>query len=76
MCGRLDLPNGLHESIPDDDADVGTGVAFCFAGELPQVGLAQAVWCVAQMEAKHLSPSRLLWQRDVDTLLKSDAQQK
>lgn len=73
MRGRLDLPNRLHESVPDDDADVGAGVAVRFAGELPQVGLAQAVWRVAQMETKHLSPSWLLWERDVDTLLKSDA---
>lgn len=70
--GRLDLPDGLHESVPDDDADVGAGVAVCFVGELPQVGLAQAVWRVAQMETEHLGPSRLLGQRDVDTLLKSD----
>lgn len=69
--GRLDLPNRLHESIADDNADVGSGVAVCFAGELPQVSLAQAVWCVAQMKTKHLSPSWLLRQRDIDTLLKS-----
>lgn len=76
MRSRLDLPNGLHERIPHDDADVGAGVAICFAGKLPQVGLAQAVWCVAQMETKHLRPSWLLWERDVDTLLKSDTQQR
>lgn len=69
--GRLDLPNGLHERVPDDDADVGSGVAVGFARELPQVGLAQAVWRVAQMEAEHLSPSWLLGKRDIDALLKS-----
>ena len=71
--GGLHLPDGLHESVPHDDADVGAGVAVCFVGELPQVGLAQAVRRVAQMETEHLGPSRLLRQRDVDTLLKSDA---
>lgn len=76
MRGRLDLPNRLHESIPDDDADVGAGVAVCFAGELPQVGLTQAVWRVAQMKTKHLSPGWLLRQRDVDPLLKSDTRQR
>lgn len=71
MCGGLDLPDRLHERVPDDDADVGSGVAICFACELPQVGLAQAVRRVAQMETEHLSPSRLLRERDVDTFLKS-----
>ena len=76
MGGRLDLPNRLHESVPDDDTDVGAGVAVRFVGELPQVSLAQATWRVAQMKTKHLSPSWLLRQRDVDTLLKSDTPQR
>lgn len=76
MCGRLDLPNRLHERIPDDNADVGAGVAVCFVCELPQVGITQAVWRVAQMNAEHLSPGWLLWQRNVDALLKSDKQQR
>lgn len=75
MRGRLDLPHRLHECVPDDDADVSSRVAVCFAGELPQVGLAQAVRRVAQMKTEHLSASWLLRQRDVDTLLKSDTQQ-
>jgi len=73
VSGRLNLPNRLHESVPDDDADVGAGVAVCFACKLPKVDLVQTVRRVAQMKSKHLSPSRLLGQRDVDPLLKSDA---
>lgn len=45
--GGLDLPDGLHERVPDDDADVGARVTVRFVGELPQVGVAQAVWGVA-----------------------------
>lgn len=46
VCGGLDLPDRLHESVPDDDADVCAGVTVCFVGKLPQVGVAQAVWGV------------------------------
>lgn len=46
VCGRLDLPDWLHESVPDDDADVRAGVTVRFVGKLPQVGVAQAVWGV------------------------------
>lgn len=67
--GRLDLPDGLHEGVPHDDADVGARVAVGFVGELPQVGVAQAVRGVAQVEAEHLRSRRLLRQRDVDALL-------
>lgn len=74
MCGGLDLPDGLHESVPDDDADVRARVTVRFVGELPQVGVAQAVWGVAEMEAEHLRSGRLLWQWDVDTLLKPETQ--
>lgn len=45
--GGLDLPDGLHEGVPDDDADVGARVTVRFVGELPQVGVAQAVRGVA-----------------------------
>lgn len=74
MCGRLDLPDRLHERVSDNDADVSARVAVRLVGELPQVGVAQAVRRVAQMKTEHLSPGRLLRQRDVDTLLESDAQ--
>lgn len=26
VCGGLNLPDGLHEGVSDDDADVSTGV--------------------------------------------------
>lgn len=76
MCGRLDLPDRLHEGVAHDDADVCAGVAVRFVGELPQVGLAQAVRRVAQVEAEHLSSRRLLGQRDVDTLLESERERE
>lgn len=76
MCGRLDLPDGLHESVAHDNADVGAGVAVRFVGELPQVGLTQAVRRVAQVEAEHLSSRWLLGQRDVDSLLKPEREQE
>ena len=72
--GGLNLPDGLHESVPDDDADVGAGVTVRFVSELPQVGLAQAVRGVAQVEAEHLRSRWLLGQRDVDALLKPSTQ--
>lgn len=76
MRGGLDLPDGLHERVSDNDADVSAWVAVCFVGELPQVGVAQAVRRVAQMKTEHLRPGRLLRQRDVDTLLESDTRQE
>ncbi|MEQ2179770.1 hypothetical protein GOODEAATRI_028563, partial [Goodea atripinnis] len=70
---RLDLPDWLHESVPNNDADVSARVAVRFARELPQVGVAQAVRRVAKMKSKHLGPGRFLRKRDVNPLLKSDA---
>lgn len=75
MCGWLDLPNRLHQSVSDDNTYVCSRVAVCFTCKLPQVGFAQTVWRVAQMKTEHLSPSWLLWKRDVDTLLKSGERQ-
>lgn len=72
--GRLDLPDRLHEGVPHDDADVGAGVAVRLVSELAQVGVAQAVRGVAQVEAEHLGPRRLLRQGDVDALLESETQ--
>lgn len=74
--GRLDLSDGLHEGVTHDDADVGARVAVRFVGELPQVGLAQAVGRVAQVEAEHLSSRRLLGQRDVDSLLEPERERE
>ena len=70
VCGRLHLPDWLHEGISHDDANVSAGVAVCLKGELPQVGVTQAVRRVAQVETEHLGPRRFFWEGDVDTLLK------
>lgn len=70
--GGLDLPDRLHERVPDDDADVGAGVALGFAGELPQVGVVEGVRRVPQVDPEHLRSGRLLGQRDVDPLLKPE----
>lgn len=72
VCGRLDLAHGLHERVPHDDADVGARVPVRLVRQLPEVGVAQAVWRVAQVQPEHGRPRGLLRQRDVDALLKPD----
>lgn len=72
MSSRLDLPDRLHESVPNDDADVGPRVAVRFACELPQVGVAQAVRRVAEMKSEHVAAGLFLRKRDVNPLLKSE----
>lgn len=76
MSSRLDLPDRLHERIPNDDADVGARVAVRFARELAEVGVAQAVRRVAKVKSEHLGPGRLLRERDVDPLLESDPREQ
>lgn len=70
MRSGLHFPDRLHESVSYYDADIGSGVSIRFAGQLTQVCLGQTVRRVTQMQAKHGRSRRLLWERDVDTLLK------
>uniref|UniRef100_A0A8D2MAR7 Peptide deformylase n=1 Tax=Zonotrichia albicollis TaxID=44394 RepID=A0A8D2MAR7_ZONAL len=46
--GRLHLAHGLHQRVPDDDADVGPRVAIGLAGQLLDVGVRQRVRGVPQ----------------------------
>lgn len=39
MCCRLDLANRLHESISDNDADIGPRVSICLLPQGYEVGL-------------------------------------
>ena len=67
---HLNLADGLHEGIPDDDADVGPGVALRLLAQLHEVCFSQVGWGGAQMQLEHEGTGVLLRQRDVNTLLK------
>lgn len=72
MRGRLDLPDRLHEGVPDDDADVGPRVAVRLLAQGGEVGLGQACGRGAQVQLEHKGAGVLLGQRDVDSLLKPE----
>lgn len=69
--GRLDLPNGHHESVSDNDANVCTRVAVGAPGELGEVVWSESVRRVPYVNLKHPSSWRLLGERDVDSLLEA-----
>lgn len=71
MSGRLDPPDGLHEAVPDNDADVGSGVALCLFAQHDKVLVLQAVGCGAQVQFEHVGASVCLRQRNIDALFKS-----
>lgn len=68
--GRLDPPDGLHEAVPDNDADVGSGVALCLFAQHGKVLVPQVAGCGAQVQLEHVGASVLLRQRNVDALFK------
>lgn len=68
--GWLNLPDGLHEGIPNKDTDVSSGVALRPFAQRDEVLLHQVVGCGAQMQFEHEGASVLLGQRNVDTLFK------
>lgn len=68
---RLDLAYGLHESVSDNYRNVRARVSIRLLSESHKIGLGEAVGSRSQMEFEHEAASVLLWQRDVDPLLKS-----
>lgn len=69
---RLDLPYRLHESISDNDRNIGARVSVCLLSEGQKICLGEAVGSRAQMEFEHEATGVLLGQGNVDPLLKSD----
>lgn len=74
MGGALDQADRLHERVPHDDADVGAGVALRLLAQRHKVRLHQAVGGGAQMQFEHEGAGVRLGQRDVDPLLKPEAE--
>ena len=70
--GTLHLPDGLHESVSDDDTDVSSRVALGLLAEGDKVGVIEAGGCGAQMKPEHEGAGMFLRQGDVDPLLKPD----
>lgn len=68
---HLNLADGLHEGVPDDDADVRPGVAVRLGAQGDKVSVRQAGGGRAQVQLEHEGAGMLLRQRDVNTLLKS-----
>ena len=70
--GTLHLPDGLHESVSDDDTDVSSRVALGLLAEGDKVRVIEAGGCGAKMKPKHEGAGMFLRQGDVDPLLKPD----
>lgn len=68
--GRLNLPDGLHESVSDNNTDVCPRVALRVLAQGYKVCLGQVVGGGAQVQFEHVGASVYLGQRDVDTLFK------
>lgn len=76
MCGWLNPPDGLHEGVPDDNADVRSGVALRLPAQRHEVRLGQLVGGGAQVQFEHGAASVLLGQRNVDSLFKPETDSK
>lgn len=72
----LNPPDGLHEGVPDNYADVCPGVAVCFLAQSDEVVVRQPVGGGAQVQLEHEGAGVLLWQRNVDPLLKPGTRTK
>ena len=71
MRGRLHFPDRLHERVAHDDAYVCPRVALGLLPQLPEVCLRQTVLRGPQVQSEHRGPGVGLWQRNVDSFLKS-----
>lgn len=58
--GRLNLPDRLHEGVPNDDTDVRSRVALRLSAQSDEVRLCQVVGGGAQMQFEHEGASVLL----------------
>jgi len=67
---HLNLADGLHEGVPDDDADICPRVAFCLGAQGHKVGVHQGGRGGAQVQPEHEGAGVRLRQRYVNTLLK------
>lgn len=72
VCCRLNLPNWLHQSVSDNNADICSRVPVCLLAQRDEVGLCEAVGGGAQVELEHEGTSMLFRQGDVDPLLKPE----
>ena len=52
--GGLNLPDGLHERVPDDELDVSAGITFRLCAQLAVVLLVQLARSGAHVQLEHL----------------------
>lgn len=71
VSGGLNLPDGLHEGVSDDDANVSTRVTVRLLAQSHEVWFGETGRCAAQIQLEHESASVLFRKRNVDTFLKS-----
>lgn len=74
--GWLNLPDRLHEGVPDDNTNVRPRVALCLFAQRDEVCVCQFVGGGAQMQLEHEGAGVLLRQRNVDSLFKPKTRTK
>lgn len=74
VSSRLNLPDGLHESVSDNNTDVGSRVAIREFAQGDKVCLREGVGSGAQVQFEHVGASVNLRQRDVNALFKPSDQ--
>lgn len=75
VSGRLNLPDGLHESVSDNNTDVCSRIAPRAFAQGDKVCLRQVVGGGAQVQFEHGGAGVNLGQRDVNALFKPSNQQ-
>lgn len=73
--GRLNLPDGLHESVSDNNTDVRSRIALRAFAQGDKVCLRKVIGGGAQVQFEHVGASMDLGQRDVNALFKPSDQQ-
>lgn len=72
MRGCLNLPDWLHQGVPDNYTDVSSGVAICLFAQSHEIRLCQVIGGGAQMQFEHGGAGMFLRQRNVDSLFKPE----
>ena len=65
------LPNGLHQSISNDDGDIGSRVSLGLLRELSVLRLSESARRSADVELEHSLSSIGFGKRNVDSLFES-----
>lgn len=72
VSGWLNFADGLHESVPDNDADVGTWIVLGLLSQRNEVFFSEAVWGCTEVELEHDWSCVFLRKWDVNTFLKPE----